>query len=257
MRRKLVRLKEVRNLILWSPSIDLQYTTIGSLDEASLKEILNSQMELLEECRGSTEEHVVKGGIVSIIIGQATTYRILPELVREWAEVVAISMKLVRGEKLNECDELWIRELATASGWSIDDIVEELKNLDVDPSERVERYRTLFENYYREALERKERGDTKQAGEKIWGAVTALIKLYAATKGILTIHWSIGKLDSFVENNIEARYRKLFRDLLDKAHMLHEHFYEGYLSSRGFEERWREVVELIEKIKKIMIRHEP
>ena len=68
------------------------------------------------------------------------------------------------------------------------------------------------------------------------GAVTALIKFYAAARGIPIVHWSIGKLDYFVENNVEKKYRKLFRDLLDKAHMLHEHFYEGHLSFRGFED---------------------
>jgi len=242
-------------LISWIPSTNFWYMSMDSLGEVPLKEVLDSQRELFEERRGITEEHVVRGGTVSIIVGQATTYRIPPELVREWPEVVDISMKLVREEELDERDKLWIKELAAASGWSTDDIVDELKNLDADPSERVERYRALFEDYYKEALEHKERGDTKQAGEKIWGAVTALIKLYAATKGIPIIHWSIGKLDNFVESNVENRYRKLFRDLLDKAHMLHEHFYEGHLSLRGFEERWKEVVELIEKVKKIVLSH--
>jgi hypothetical protein len=33
-------------------------------------------------------------------------------------------------------------------------------------------------------------------------------------------------------------YKELFRDLLDKAHILHEHFYEAHLSNEGFGERW-------------------
>jgi len=51
-------------------------------------------------------------------------------------------------------------------------VIEEFKSLDVDPSERVERYRSLFETYYKEALAHRERGDTRQAGEKMWGAMT-------------------------------------------------------------------------------------
>lgn len=242
-------------MIPWALSTNTWYMSMGSLGEAPLREVLDSQRELFEEYGGITEEHVAKGGVVSIIVGQATTYRIPLELVREWPEVVDISMKLVHGEELDERDKLWIKELAAASGWIADDMVEELKNLDADPSERVERYRSLFEGYYREALEYKKKGDTKQAGEKIWGAVTALIKLYAAVKGIPVIHWSIGRLDDFVENNVEDRYRKLFRNLLDKAHVLHEHFYEGHLSLRGFEERWKEVIELIEKVKSIVFHH--
>jgi len=44
-----------------------------------------------------------------------------------------------------------------------------------------------------------DRGDTRQAGEKIWGAVRALIKLYATIKGTPDHPWSISRLDRFVE----------------------------------------------------------
>jgi len=50
------------------------------------------------------------------------------------------------------------------------------------------RYRMLFEKYLEEAKRRKEAGDTEQAGEKLWGAITALIKLYAAKKGVPIVH---------------------------------------------------------------------
>ena len=221
----------------WTPNTNPWCMFMNSLGEAQLREVLDSQRELFEGRGGITEEHVAKWGTVSIIVGQATTYRIPPELVHEWPEVVAISMKLVHEEELDERDKLWIKELAAASGWSVDDIVEELKNLDADPSERVERYKSLFEGYYREALEYKEKGDTKQAGEKIWGAVTALIKLYAALKGVFIDHWSLGKLYRFVESSVEVKHRKLFMDLLDKAFILHIHFYEAHLGPEGFEER--------------------
>lgn len=134
-------------------------------------------------------------------------------------------------------------------------MIEELENLGVDPSERVERYRELFEEYYREALEHKTRGDTRQAGEKIWGAVTALVKLYATLKGVFIDHWSLSRLHRFVESNVEVKHRKLFMDLLDKAFILHIHFYEAHLGPEGFEERWREVVNLIEKVKEVVLKH--
>jgi len=38
------------------------------------------------------------------------------EVLREWPEVVEISAKLVRGERLDERDELWVREVAEATG---------------------------------------------------------------------------------------------------------------------------------------------
>ena len=43
----------------------------------------------------------------------------------------------------------------------MNDIIEEPENLDVDPSERVKRYRALFEEYYGEAVKHKTEGDTR------------------------------------------------------------------------------------------------
>ncbi len=87
------------------------------------------------------------------------------------------------GEELGGEDRLWINELAEATGWSEDDIVDDLRNIDVDPSGRAEKYKELFERYYAEAKKRKEEGDTRQAGEKLWGAVVSLIKLCCGKGG--------------------------------------------------------------------------
>ena len=51
-------------------------------------------------------------------------------------------------------------------------VKEYLRNIDEDPPERVERYRMLFEKYLKEAVEHKKKGDTQQAAEKLWGAIT-------------------------------------------------------------------------------------
>jgi len=68
----------------------------------------------------------------------------------------------------------------------------------------------IFESYYREALAHKEKRDTKRAGERMWGTVMILVKLYAAAKGVFISHCSLRKLYSFVENNVEAGLRNLF-----------------------------------------------
>ena len=60
----------------------------------------------------------------------------------------------------------------------------------------------MFEEYYKEAKELKEKKDYKQAGEKIWGAITALIKLYAGKRGIRVTAWTHAKLYDFVDNNV-------------------------------------------------------
>ncbi len=248
---------KVWNMALKVADANLRYTPVGSLDEAMSREALDYQIEMLEERRGTAREHEAVWGSVSATVYQGSTYRIPPELVREWPEVIAISTKLIRREELDERDRLWIEEMAKASGWSVDDIVEELENLDIDPPERVERYRSLFENYYREALKHKMEGDTRQAGEKIWGAVTALVKLYAALRGIFIAHWGLNKLYNFVENNVEARHREIFMELLDRAFILHVHFYEAHLGPESFEKEWRKVVDLIEKAREIVFKQLP
>ena len=145
--------------------------------------------------------------------------------------------------------------MSKASGWSVNAVIDELRNLDADPSERVEKYRKLFEECYREALDYMKKGDTRQAGEKIWGATVSLVKLYASIKGIPIFHWSMSRIESFITNNVEQKYRKIFRDLLDKTHRLHEHFYEENLDRKTLEERWKEAVKYLEKIRKIVFKH--
>lgn len=105
-----------------------------------------------------------------------------PELFHEPPEVVSLAVKLSAGEPPNERDKLTLRELVSATGWRADDVEEELRSLWVDPSDRVGRCRELFESYYREALEAVN-GDSRQAAEKLWGSITALIKLHAALRG--------------------------------------------------------------------------
>jgi len=232
--------------------VSLPYTFVAeSLGETVPEELLNFRRELIEHSDGTAGRHRAINGSVSVTVDSGPTQRVSLELLREWPKIVEVSAKLVRGEELDEHGEMWIREVAEATGWSMNDIVDEFRSLGVDPSERVERYRSIFESYYREALAHKERGDTRQAGEKMWGAVTALVKLYAAAKDIFISHWSLGKLYSFVENNVERRYRDIFTDLLNEAYVLHIHFYEGHMGPIAFERQWEKVVELIEKIRQI------
>jgi len=177
----------------------------------------------------------------------------LSELKREWPEIFRIYEKLNRGETLNILDKEWIEEISKESGWSVDDVVDEIKNADKEPSSRIEKYQKMFGEYYNEAKELEKKGDRRQAGEKIWGAITALIKLFAAKKKVGIIYWSAGKMDRFISSNVEEKYKKLFRELLYKGQILHFNFYEDNLSEEGFKETFDEVVQLIEEAKKIVV----
>ncbi|MEB2835861.1 MAG: PaREP1 family protein [Desulfurococcales archaeon] len=172
------------------------------------------------------------------------------EIEAEWPELRGLVARARRGEPLSELDEAWLRELSEATGWDSGDILEDLGMAGADPSERVERYRGILEKYLEEAKRHYERGDTRQAAEKLWGAITALVKLYAALKGVPVVHWSRGKMEKVIASNVEGELRGLFLELLDKGSALHEHFYEGHMTRETFEERWRSALHLIEEIRK-------
>jgi hypothetical protein len=109
----------------------------------------------------------------------------------EFPELFALVGKLVEEKPLDETDEANLRELAGATGWSVDDVVDDLRNGWGDPLGRVDRYREMFERYYREALELVDR-DARQAAEKLWGAVTALVELHASLKRVFFAWWDHG-----------------------------------------------------------------
>ena len=75
---------------------------------------------------------------------------ILSEL-DEWPEVIEITKKLNQSERLTEKDELWINELAETVGWDKNAIINELTNISTDPSKRVEKYKELHEEYFKDA----------------------------------------------------------------------------------------------------------
>jgi hypothetical protein len=174
--------------------------------------------------------------------------------VAEWPEVVEIAEKLRRNEELTKKDREWIKELAEATGWDADDIADDLKNLDADPATRAERYRRLHEEYFKKAKEFKEKGDKEQASEKLWGAITALVKFYAGVRGVPVVHWSKGKMDKVITKNFEEKLRELFRDLLDKGQVFHEYFYEGIEDEETFEERWEKTVKLLEDVRRLLFK---
>ncbi|QXJ32094.1 PaREP1 family protein [Saccharolobus shibatae] len=175
-------------------------------------------------------------------------------------EVVKLYDKLNKKEKLSDYDLSLIKSLSYETGWSRDDIMDEIKNLDKDPRQRIEIYKKIFEEYYEEAIKLRDR----QGGEKLWGAVTALIKVYAANKGIMLSHWSHYDLYNFIASNVEKKKQirlsdgtlikpyQLFVDLLTFADQLHKNFYESHLPKEVFEDIFNEVVELVKKAKEII-----
>jgi hypothetical protein len=171
----------------------------------------------------------------------------------EYPELFLLADKLSRGEELNEVDRAWLRELAKASGWDVDDVGDELRNLWADPSSRVDKYWELFNKYYEEALKHYDNNDYPQAAEKLWGAITALIKLHAALKGMPIIEWDHGKLYDYVYNNIEKENRQIFIKLLKDGAPLHTYFYEIHVNPETFRGFWNDAINSLEAAKSVVL----
>jgi len=226
----------------------------------NLLEVLNKPFIQREQLLKQTENLQKQLSHIKFQLQQgASKYREaqLFEIRKAWPEVARLSERVSRGQCLEGLDVENFKELASATGWDEADLRMELTRLGEDPSENVERYKELFEKYSLEAVELSSRGYTRQATEKMWGAVVALVKLYAAIRGVFVAHWSRSKVDSVIASNVEPEYRKLFRELVDRAHVLHEHFYEGSLNEKLFRERWDEMLELLKEAKEVVYKRLP
>jgi hypothetical protein len=237
-------------------SITQPYNTSSSIKiEESIKNITANEVILITISMlqyGSTENiRYYEYIYVTKEMQSATTMSSI--LLYEFPELIPLVEKLVREKPLDDCDKLNLYEIAKAVGWNIEDVIDELKNLWKDPSERANKYREFFDRMYKEAIELVNK-DSRQAAEKLWGAVIALIKLHTALKGIFIAHWSHGKLRKYINSNIEAKYRSIFHELITKSGELHRYFYEGeaYLDQETFRIYWNETIELINKAKEII-----
>jgi hypothetical protein len=175
------------------------------------------------------------------------------ETLYEFPELFPLIEKLIQKKPLEETDEANLRELAGAMGWSVEDVADDLRNGWVDPLGRVDRYREMFEKYYSETLELVDR-DFRQAADKLWGAVRALVKFRASLKRVFFAGWDHGKLYNFVTRNVEEEHRELFYDLLMTGRELHIYFYEGDLDKDTFTYFWKKAVELLGEANEVVYR---
>ena len=136
-----------------------------------------------------------------------------------------------------------------AGGRDVEEFLAELIAERLDPPERAELYLRLFEKFFKEAEELYERGDFVQAGEKYWGAVTALLNALAEKRG-----WP-----HYSHRDYAVAVERLYNETGDKelvinfslAERLHANFYHNFLSPQGFQLHREAVLTLIQKLKKL------
>jgi hypothetical protein len=70
----------------------------------------------------------------------------------EFPEIASLAIKLSSGESLSEHDKFLLKELSEATGWGIDEIIEELKRIDANPSERVKSIKNSLKGFIKKQL---------------------------------------------------------------------------------------------------------
>ena len=143
-----------------------------------------------------------------------------------------------------------LTEIARRKGKSVEEIVVESIARDLDPRARIEVYIKLYEKYLREAEELYSKGDLAQAGEKYWGALTALLNVVAEREGLP--HYTHRDLREIVEYLTEKTRDPDYSRLFSSAEALHANFYHGFMSRLSFEAHRSDAIKLIRKIREFL-----
>ncbi len=143
-----------------------------------------------------------------------------------------------------------LRELAEKLGTTPELLLAGLLAEKLDPETRVEAYRELFEKYMREAEELYERGDYTQAGEKLWGAVTALLNIIGELEG--KPHYRHSDYWEIVEDIAEVTGDPEYSTLFGLAERLHENFHHGFMAPESFHAHWEGAKRLVEKLRRYL-----
>jgi len=117
------------------------------------------------------------------------------------------------------------------------------KNL--DPEQKAKEYIESALSLIEQAREELEKGNFRQASEKIWGACALTIKAHAAKKDLrLESHKDLW----IYKNEIAKELGEWVRTVFLKADSMHKNFYEGLATREDVEDTLKEVEKLIRTI---------
>ncbi|MFZ8858446.1 MAG: PaREP1 family protein [Candidatus Caldarchaeales archaeon] len=138
--------------------------------------------------------------------------------------------------------------VAKRKGKTVDGLILEYVAKDVDPGVRIEVYMKLHERYLREAEELYASGDLTQAGEKYWGAVTALINAIAERRG-----WSYYSHRDYAEviERLSEELKEPLGRLFASVERLHANYYHNFLTKVNFDAHREDAIKLMQLLKAI------
>ncbi len=144
-----------------------------------------------------------------------------------------------------------VRELrgrASEAGVSLDEYLFDITIGSGDPDTAPRKYLEGARQLLEQAREELEKGDLRQASEKIWGACALAIKAHALARRRTRL-MSHGELWRY-KNEVARELGDWVRIAFKLADSMHKNFYEGLATREDVEDALREVEKLVEAIGK-------
>ncbi len=151
-------------------------------------------------------------------------------------------MSLVLSPTITE----FLRKLA--GDRDVEEFIAELIAERLDPPRRIELYLKLHGDYLRAAEELYAKGDLAQAGEKYWGAVTALLNIIGERLG-MPPHYSHRDLREIASYLTEVTRDPEYTRLFSSVETLHVNFYHSFLGRASFDAHREDAIKLVNKLK--------
>jgi uncharacterized protein (UPF0332 family) len=143
-----------------------------------------------------------------------------------------------------------IRREAEKQGLAPEEYILEAITRDLDPDERAREYIESASALLEQAKKELQKGDLRQASEKVWGACALAIKAHAAArKGlVLKSHADLWLYKDEVANELGEWIRGAFL----MADSMHKNFYEGLATAKDVTVALGEVEKLVKAIREVL-----
>ena len=122
----------------------------------------------------------------------------------------------------------------------------------MDGQERMAFYAKLHGSLLDEAEEHYRAGELVQAGEKLWGAVCALLNAIGELKGLP--HYSHRDYVDIIEALVQETGDRELARFFASAERLHASFYHAFLSRPSFEAHREDALRLVGKLRELLAR---
>ena len=139
-----------------------------------------------------------------------------------------------------------LRREAERLGLTVEEYLLDLLSQSLDPRERAREYIDAALELLDEARGKLERGNTRQAAEKLWGAAALAVKAYAYWRDgkRLASHGELWEYSLVLRGDLG----KWVTDAWNAANSMHTCFYEGWCKRGHIEDAIEEIDRLVKEV---------